>query len=152
MYKRVISVVAALFAVLAIATAVPANAEPGPNASAAAQISPIVTDSISPQARECASGDLCFWVNAGYSGARGRVSGNNPNWTDFAQSSCRNGTWSDCASSVWNNGQRCDVQLWSQPNYVDQVRTVRRGASFDDLRSIYFNDATTSNKWVNCTS
>jgi hypothetical protein len=149
-FKKTFLLLVAAVAMLGAVLALPANAEPVAG-SASARVSPIASDAVSPQVRVCDGGDLCFWVDYNYQGARGRVEGNNPRWADFPQPACtRHRNWSNCASSVWNNGDRCDVELWSQPNYVDQFRVLRRGDSWADLRDVMFNDAIDSNRWVNC--
>jgi hypothetical protein len=52
----------------------------------------------------CTSTYLCFWVNKNQGGAEHKVSGNNSDWANFAESQCASNTWNNCASSIVNAG------------------------------------------------
>jgi hypothetical protein len=147
-FKKICFTLAALVVTLAMA-AVPVNAESGSWGFASTEISPIVSDAVTPQAT-CSAGYLCVWVNRNFGGAKRSIFSDDSDWSNNPQSQCRNGTWSDCASTAWNNGNFCDVQLWNLPNYRNQALLVERGEIFTDLSAVFFNDAATSNLWVNC--
>jgi Peptidase inhibitor family I36 len=80
--------------------------------SAAVSASAATATPASPQvaAPPCTSSYLCFWVNVGYSGERGQVSGNNSNFANLGKSS--GGNWNDIISSAYNDGQHDSVALY----------------------------------------
>jgi hypothetical protein len=106
----------------------------------------------------CAPGDLCFWVNAGYLGAMGHVSGNNAFWGVFLQAQCRGGTWNDCASSLYNHGNYDAVLVYQDKGPSGAYACVPRTAHWSDLTKYYsndghgLNDAISSNAWLTTAS
>jgi hypothetical protein len=103
---------------------------------------------------QCPSGDLCFWVGAGYTGAMGQVAGNNASWTRFSQSQCAGGTWNDCASAIYNHGASENARVFRDANGGGGGRCIPRGTAWNNLTSQYFdngvkmNDAISSNDWI----
>ncbi|MEU6990957.1 peptidase inhibitor family I36 protein [Streptomyces sp. NPDC046465] len=103
----------------------------------------------------CAAGDTCFWVNSNYGGNRGRVAGDNENFTSFAQSQCRGGTWNDCISSIANRGRECTVYYWTSANYTGRYHSLGRNDQVPDFGAAppvgyndpAFNDTISSNHW-----
>ncbi|MET8685175.1 peptidase inhibitor family I36 protein [Streptomyces sp. NPDC004732] len=103
----------------------------------------------------CAAGDTCFWVNSNYGGARGRVSGDNPNFRSFSQSQCHGGTWNDCISSIANRGRECTVYYWTDASYNGRYHSLGRNDQVPDFGAAppvgyndpAFNDTISSNHW-----
>ncbi|MEV0439699.1 peptidase inhibitor family I36 protein [Streptomyces spectabilis] len=106
-------------------------------------------------ALECGAGDACFWVHSNYGGARGRVSGNNPDFRVFPQSQCPSGTWNDCISSIANRGRSCTVYFWTGFNYSGRYHSLGRDDEVPNFAAAppvgyndpAFNDAISSNHW-----
>jgi hypothetical protein len=104
-------------------------------------------------ASSCAPGDLCFWVNSGYTGPMGHVAGNNSWWGSFSQAQCKTGTWSDCASSLYNHGNSDAVYVYQDVNYGGGRACLAKGTKWSNLTLGYFNnsdglnDAISSNEW-----
>lgn len=93
---------------------------------------------------DCDSGALCAWLNTSYVGTPGQVWGNN---TDLRQYDKFNN-----AASVYNNGNSCDVRLYTLKDYEGRTHLLKRGASISALKT-YFDDGRfkygiASNKWV----
>jgi hypothetical protein len=93
---------------------------------------------------DCDSGALCAWLNTSYVGTPGQVWGNN---TDLRQYDKFNN-----AASVYNNGNSCDVRLYTLKDYEGRTHLLKRGASIAALKT-YFDDGRfkygiASNKWV----
>jgi hypothetical protein len=124
---------------MALAVAAPASAAP----SAAAG---------SPAA--CPAGNLCFWSDAGYGGAMGKVAGNNGSWTKFPESACATKNWSDCASSIYNHGSFDSARVFHDINGKGGGRCLPIGTKWDNLTDQFFdngvkmNDAISSNDWI----
>lgn len=127
-------------ALVAVAVAVPASAQPAavPASSAA----------------DCPAGYLCFWANAGWGNPRGQVSGNNGSWTKFSQAACNGGTWNDCASSIYNHGSFDNARVFRDNDGKGGGRCLPIGTKWDNLTAQYFdngvkmNDAISSNDWI----
>jgi hypothetical protein len=96
---------------------------------------------------------LCFWVDAGPAGAMGKVMGDNVNWTDFPQSTCKHGNWNDCASALYNHGQFDAVTVFQDINMQGGSRCLILGTMWANLtqhtfvNGVNMNDAITSNQW-----
>lgn len=103
---------------------------------------------------DCPSGDLCFWVDAGYIGKMGMFSGNNGNWGDFSQSQCSGGTWNDCASAIYSHGSVDNARVFKDINGGGGGACLPRGTLWSNLTSHYFdngvnmNDQISSNDWI----
>lgn len=104
-------------------------------------------------------GDLCFWVNIGWGGAKGHVAGNNGNWAVFPQAQCAGGTWNDCASSAFNDGNFDAVRLRQDINGGGGFFCIPKGVGYSNFTRLSFsnganlNDAVSSNYWqgtANC--
>lgn len=113
---------------------------------------PASTDSLG-----CPSGDACFWVDGGWNGTMGHVSGDNSNYLNLSNSSgcvAYPGTWNDCIASIDNNGNSCTVYFWTGANYSGRYHSLSIGDAVDSFGVIWndpnFTDAISSNHW--CTS
>lgn len=147
--------IAALFAAFAIAGAAlvagATAASAAPSYDVTAVVAPQVTaDEVGTAALVCESGNLCFWSGVGYTGARGRVAGNNPDWRAFPQAACATRTWHNCAASAANRGTKCSARLHAGLNYTDRIHTIPRGGNRPDLGDFSFRRITSSNSWVYC--
>jgi hypothetical protein len=117
---------------------------------------PSTVDTVVPATSpsQCPSGDLCFWVDAGYVGQMGKFAGNNANWTDFSEAQCKHGNWNDCASAIYNHGASENARVFQNSNYQGGVRCIARGTLWSDLTKQSFNnggnmnDAISSNDWT----
>jgi hypothetical protein len=122
--------------------------------ASAVPVNDLSADAVPAAASACPLGDLCFWVNAGYSGAMGRVANNNASWTHFAQSQCRGGNWNDCASAIYNHGQFDNARVFKDNNGGGGGVCLPRGTMWSNLTARYFdngvnmNDAISSNDWI----
>lgn len=149
--KRVAAFVVALVMAGATLLAGTAAAAVSPPADAMATVAPQVTASdVGTAALVCAAGDLCFWSQVNYGGARGAVAGNNPDWRVFPQAACATGTWHNCAASAANRGTRCSARLHAGLNYTDRIHTIERGGNRPDLGDFSFRRIASSNSWVSC--
>ncbi len=126
---------------------------------AAASALPVPATHAAPNApaasATCVSGYFCFWVNAGYVGARGQLAGNNSNWTVFAQSQCKGGTWNDCASAGYNDGSSGDgVIVYQNAGFgggafcFPQFSVAPNFTQYEFSNGAGLNDAVSSNQWV----
>ncbi|MGW6580560.1 peptidase inhibitor family I36 protein [Streptomyces globisporus] len=93
---------------------------------------------------DCSSGALCAWLSTSYVGTPGQVWGNN---TDLRQYNKFNN-----AASVYNNGNSCDVRLYTLKDYEGRTYLLKRGSSIAALKT-YFDDGRfkygiAANKWV----
>ncbi|MFQ6854253.1 peptidase inhibitor family I36 protein [Streptomyces sp. 35M1] len=93
---------------------------------------------------DCSSGALCAWLSSSYAGTPGQVWGNN---TDLRQYNKFND-----AGSVYNNGNSCDVRLYTLKNYEGRTYLLKRGYSISALKTHFadgrFKYGIASNKWV----
>jgi hypothetical protein len=107
----------------------------------------------------CPSTYLCFWVNADWGGAMGKVAGTNPWWgarPAFTQSQCKSGTWNDCASSLVNHGEFDNAIVYQNINYGGGSQCIEIGTTFyiDLAHNTYqsngqsMNDSISSNQWT----
>lgn len=104
---------------------------------------------------QCPSGSLCFWVDAGYVGKMGKVSGNNGSWTKFSESHCAGGTWNDCASAIVNHkGSGYSARVFKDNNGGGGGRCIPNGTAWSNLQAHYFdngvkmNDNISSNDFI----
>lgn len=99
----------------------------------------------------CTQGYWCFWPYNNYQGPRGRLSGDNPDLSDFPQRACRSGTWDDCIQSVKNAGRRCTVYLFSGYYYTGTRHSLSIGHSVSNVGRWVpgFANSISSNKWCN---
>jgi hypothetical protein len=127
-------------------------------APASAQTSAVQSSSqpsvVQPNATtSCPAGNLCFWVDAGYNRAMGKVGGDNGSWAAFAQADCGGGTWNDCASSVFNHGNFDKVYVYQNDGFLGGVVCLSKGTAWSDLSQRVFNndvgmnDQISSNRW-----
>jgi hypothetical protein len=80
------------------------------------------------------SGYLCFWVNLGWEGTPGKLSGTNAYWSSFSKSQCGSGTWDNCASSLRNEGRSCEAVVYRDPNFRGPSWVINRDTGVYDLR------------------
>jgi Peptidase inhibitor family I36 len=133
---------------------------PASAAPQAAQVSAAPQSHTVAAANPCGlPGDLCFWVNIGWGGAKGHVAGNNGNWAVFPQAQCAGGTWNDCASSAFNDGNFDAVRLRQDVNGGGGFFCIPKGVGYSNFTRLAFsnganlNDAVSSNYWqgtANC--
>ncbi|MBM2615748.1 peptidase inhibitor family I36 protein [Actinoplanes sp. LDG1-06] len=104
----------------------------------------------SAAAGDCARGNLCFWVDSGYSGPRYNLGpgSRNANLQNNPCGGCRsgtnpgaNGTWNDMASS-WYNRQSVPVCLYQNANYSGTA--IKIGANGGLSYRASFNDRMSS--------
>lgn len=112
-----------------------------------------VTEAVAAGMNNCPSPYVCFWVNAYYQGAMGKLAGDNQRWDRFSQSQCPHGTWEDCASSTYNHSPVCTVSLWTDRYYLGGRLWERPGSHRDNLAfnraddGQPINDRISSNSW-----
>lgn len=87
---------------------------------------------------DCPSGALCAYVGTGGYGDPGTVWGNNTNLLQYYKF--------NNAESLYNNGNYCDVRVYSGLNYTGSVALARRGYSYSPLYSPW-KDNVASNYW-----
>lgn len=118
------------------------------------------------QAAPCTNaGYLCFWVNSGYSGEKGKVVGDNSNFTKLKKSS--GGSWNDVISSAYNDGTSDSVALFQnaggsagEPTQTNWSVCFHRGtgnSNFVNVNDPYtdtgdFNDQASANSWYTPTA
>jgi hypothetical protein len=104
----------------------------------------------------CPSTYLCFWVNANWGGAMGKLAGPNPTWTVFPQSQCRGGNWNDCASALYNHGSSDQALVYENVGESGPYACIPRGTTeFANLTQWVYsqdghsmNDSISSNAWT----
>ncbi|WDZ87834.1 peptidase inhibitor family I36 protein [Micromonospora cathayae] len=152
--SRLALLVSMVGVLLAGGLAGPAGAAPRSEVSAAVQ-SASVDEPVGVLASCGAAGYACFWVGGGFTGTRGRVAGNNPNYRYLSNSSgCTKapGTWNDCISSIRNDGTQCTVYFWTDADYHGRYHSLSRGDQVGNFSGApyydaAFNDAISSNHW-----
>jgi len=89
---------------------------------------------------DCPKGWLCVWLGENYTGRMQKVQYDNADLSPYI-------VFATGFRSIYNNGNSCDVKLYSAKNYVNSLGTVERGqkGSSDDTTL-----SALSNKWVNC--
>lgn len=90
---------------------------------------------------DCPKGYLCAYLGtSGNGGSPGKVAGNNTNTTQYAKFRY--------ADSAWNNGNSCNVRIFSERNYTGSYWTISRGARLYDLNDYgQLKYGIHSNKW-----
>ncbi|KUL31694.1 peptidase inhibitor family I36 protein [Actinoplanes awajinensis] len=88
---------------------------------------------------DCPSGGLCAYTGQSFSGSRGVVYANN---TNLLQYNAFNN-----AESVANNGNDCNVRIYSGTSYTGSTVTIARGAQYTSLTGSPLRDNIASNKW-----
>lgn len=92
---------------------------------------------------DCPSGALCVWTGTNFTGTMGKVFGDNNDLTMYYAF--------NNAKSVYNNGNSCDVTIYTGTNHSGYRITVYRGDAFSmSSSSVFYNDIA-SNNWENCT-
>lgn len=91
---------------------------------------------------DCPEGWFCVWDGRNYTGRMQQVQYDN---ADLSQYAVFNGR----VLSYYNNGNSCDVTIYSGKNYTGSNITAKRGAK-DTATSSQSAGAILSNKWVNC--
>ncbi|SNB88637.1 MULTISPECIES: peptidase inhibitor family I36 protein [unclassified Streptomyces] len=93
---------------------------------------------------DCSSGALCAWLSSSYAGTPGQVWGNNTNLRQYDKF--------NNAGSVYNNGNSCDVRIYTLMGYEGRTHLLKRGASISGLRTHFsdgrFGSGIASNTWV----
>ncbi len=104
----------------------------------------------------CPSTYLCFWVNANWGGAMGKLAGPNPTWAAFSQSQCSGGTWNNCASALYNHGSSDQALVYENTGESGPYACIPRSVtSFNNLTQWVYgqdghsmNDSISSNAWT----
>jgi hypothetical protein len=102
---------------------------------------------------DCPLQFLCFWVDAGPSGAMGKFKGDNDNWGNFSQQTCQTHNWNDCASALYNHGEFDAVSVFQDINGSGGSACLLIGTKWSNLTVHNFqnganmNDQISSNKW-----
>jgi hypothetical protein len=92
---------------------------------------------------DCPPGALCVWTQTSYGGTRGQVFGTNADLTIYYAF--------NNAKSLYNNGNSCDVTIYTGKNYSGYSMTIERGDAFTlSSNSVFYNNIS-SNSWTNCT-
>ncbi|WP_369197822.1 peptidase inhibitor family I36 protein [Streptomyces djakartensis] len=87
---------------------------------------------------DCPSGALCAYLGTGGAGDPGTVYGDNTNLLQYNKF--------NNAESLYNNGNNCDVRVYSGLNYTGSVATAQRGWTYSPLYSPW-KDNVASNRW-----
>jgi hypothetical protein len=91
---------------------------------------------------DCPSGALCVWTGTNYSGTMGKVFGNNNDLTMYYAF--------NNAKSLYNNGNSCDVTIYTGTNRSGYRITVYRGDAYNLSDTSVFRNNISSNHWTNC--
>ncbi|MFJ9760908.1 peptidase inhibitor family I36 protein [Streptomyces sp. NPDC101149] len=87
---------------------------------------------------DCPSGALCAYLGTGGYGDPGTVWGNNTNLLQYNKF--------NNAESLYNNGNNCDVTVYSGLNYTGSAAVALRGWTYSPLYSPW-KDNVASNRW-----
>lgn len=85
-------------------------------------------------------GHLCFWVDPGFGGRMGKVTGTNDNWRQLQVGCGGSQGWNDCASAIRNEGNTCEAVIY------EHTRADGRGASWVINRETEVHDLSKHNK------
>ncbi|MER5552553.1 peptidase inhibitor family I36 protein [Streptomyces sp. NPDC002793] len=90
---------------------------------------------------DCPKGWFCVWAGENYTGRMQKVQYDNANLSMYT-------VFANGFRSAFNNGNSCDVRVYSGKNYSGSLGTLARGekgssVDGDTLKIL-------SNKWVNC--
>lgn len=90
---------------------------------------------------DCPAGALCVWTQPNYGGTMGKVYGNNNDLTIYYAF--------NNVKSLYNNGNDCDVTVYTGRNHTGYGMNVDRGDAIPELsvNSVFYNDIS-SNQWV----
>lgn len=92
---------------------------------------------------DCYAGAFCAYTQTSFAGTPGKVYQNNTDLTmyySFAH-----------PKSIYNNGNSCDVIIYTGKGYTGNQMTVERGVAYTLSSSSTFRvHGIASNKWVNC--
>ena len=138
---------------MVMAFAMPAQATTRPDmVTMSANTQPVAVSPAAPAG--CTAGNLCFWVNSGFSDGPGKVGGTNADWRVFSHATCPGGVWNDCASSLFNNDTVDAETVFKDINFGGDSRCLPLGASFSNLANVHYttggqsgmNDSISSNR------
>ncbi|MFF4243597.1 peptidase inhibitor family I36 protein [Streptomyces sp. NPDC001822] len=87
---------------------------------------------------DCPAGALCAYLGTDGAGDPGTVYGDNTNLLQYNKF--------NNAESLYNNGNNCDVRVYSGLNYTGSVATAYRGWTYSPLYSPW-KDNVASNRW-----
>jgi hypothetical protein len=88
---------------------------------------------------DCPAGGLCAYTGQSFTGTRGTVYANNTNTLQYYAF--------NNAESVANNGNDCNVRIYSGRSYTGSTVTIARGAQYTSLVGSPLRDNIASNKW-----
>lgn len=142
--RRATVTLVTMVAGVGMAFAVPAQAATSPNPTTMPANSP-ATAAPSAVPAGCTSGNLCFWVNAGFNDGPGKLGGTNGDWRLFSHTSCAGGTWNDCVSSLFNDDTVDAEIVFKDINFGGDSRCLPLGASFSDLSKVAYTTGGQSN-------
>jgi hypothetical protein len=130
-----------------------AIAAPAQASIAGSSLPAVHPSAVAPTVAGCPSGDLCFWVNANFTGGGpGEVAGNNNNWSVFPQPACKSGTWNDCASSLDNNDPTRSATVYKNSNLTNPRLCLNAGQSMSNLTLAIFSDGSVANDSITSNS
>ncbi|WP_437010129.1 peptidase inhibitor family I36 protein [Streptomyces sp. enrichment culture] len=92
---------------------------------------------------DCYAGAFCAYSQAGFAGTPGKVYENNTDLTGYYSFSH--------PKSIYNNGNSCDVVIYTGKGYTGNSMTIERGVAYTlGSDSTFRVHGIASNKWVNC--
>jgi hypothetical protein len=89
--------------------------------------------------QHCSSGALCAYLGENGAGDPGEVFGNNANLHQYNKF--------DNAESLYNNGNSCNVRVYSKINYAGTSRTIPMGYVMYSLSGTGLWHSVGSNTW-----
>ncbi|GAB3554878.1 hypothetical protein J2S53_002066 [Actinopolyspora lacussalsi] len=91
-------------------------------------------------AESCPAGALCAWYSSNVNvGDPGTVYGDNYNLLQYAK-------FAD-AGSIYNNGNSCNVAIYTGLNYTGTETVVKRNYQWENLDSTAYAGGVASNNW-----
>lgn len=92
---------------------------------------------------DCYAGAFCAYSQSSYAGTPGKVYQNNTDLTGYYSFSN--------PKSIYNNGNSCDVTIYTGKGYTGNQMTLERGVAYNlSSTSTFRINGIASNKWVNC--
>ncbi|GAB7052872.1 peptidase inhibitor family I36 protein [Catenuloplanes indicus] len=88
---------------------------------------------------DCAGGDLCAYLSANGGGTPGRVADDNANLLQYNKF--------NNAVSLYNNGNSCNVRIYSGLNWSGSSFVLPRGYTAPDLSGTVYYKNVASNDW-----
>lgn len=88
---------------------------------------------------DCAGGDLCAYLSANGGGTPGRVADDNANLLQYNKF--------NNAVSIFNNGNSCNVRIYSGLNWSGSSFVLNRGSAVADLTGYVWYKNVASNDW-----